>query len=185
MFDCRANSQQSHKLLGRAEGNPRGFGLYAVERIEPGELLVRWGGLVMGRVGLARLPAALQSISLQIDEEQFLVPLRPCAADRVNHSCDPNAGMSGPLTLVAMRVIMPGEEVCYDYAMSDGSDYDEFECGCGAASCRGRVTGQDWRQPALWQRYAGYFSPYLERRIAALGAIDGTIDGVGYRTMSR
>ena len=34
--------------------------------------------------------------------------------------------------------------------------------------CRGRVTGEDWRNPALWERYAGHFSPYLERRIKAL-----------------
>jgi hypothetical protein len=170
MLDCRATSHQSHKLLGRADTNTRGFGLFAVERIAAGELLVRWGGVALGRRGFTRLPPALQSISLQIDEERFLVPLHPCAADRVNHSCDPNAGMRGPFSLVAMRNIRPGQELCYDYAMSDGSDYDEFECRCGAPNCRGRVTGHDWRQPDLWQRYRGYFSPYLERRIHALRA---------------
>jgi hypothetical protein len=30
------------------------------------------------------------------------------------------------------------------------------------------VTGDDWRNPTLWERYAGHFSPYLERRIRAL-----------------
>jgi uncharacterized protein len=168
MFRCRATSYQSHKLLGRVESNGRGFGLYAVEPIEAGELLVRWGGAVLGRSGFAGLPAALRAITLQIDDDRFLVPIHPCAADRVNHSCEPNAGMSGPFSLVALRVILPGEEMCYDYAMSDGSDYDEFECHCGAPSCRGRVSGRDWRRPALWKRYAGHFSPYLERRIRAL-----------------
>jgi hypothetical protein len=170
MLDCRATSQQSHKLLGRADANTRGFGLFAAERIEAGEVLVRWGGVALGRRGFDALSPALQSIGLQIDEDRFLVPLHPCAADRVNHSCDPNAGMRGPLTLVAMNVILPGQELRYDYAMSDGSDYDEFECRCGASNCRGRVTGQDWRRPSLWERYAGYFSPYLERRIRALRA---------------
>lgn len=67
-----------------------------------------------------------------------------------------------------MRPIGPGEEVTIDYAMCDGSPYDEFACACGSARCRGRVTGNDWRDPALWERYAGHFSPYLQRRIAAL-----------------
>jgi hypothetical protein len=58
--------------------------------------------------------------------------------------------------------------VTIDYAMCDGTAYDEFDCACGASTCRGRVTGADWRDPVLWERYAGYFSPYLERRIAAL-----------------
>jgi hypothetical protein len=30
------------------------------------------------------------------------------------------------------------------------------------------VTGDDWRNPILWKRYAGHFSPYLRRRIEAL-----------------
>ena len=30
------------------------------------------------------------------------------------------------------------------------------------------VTGADWRDPELQDKYAGWFSPYLERRIAAL-----------------
>ena len=52
--------------------------------------------------------------------------------------------------------------------MCDGTPYDEFECACGTSLCRGRVTGEDWRNPELWERYAGHFSPYLERRIKAL-----------------
>ena len=36
--------------------------------------------------------------------------------------------MRGNVMVVAMRDIAVGEELTYDYAMSDGSDYDEFEC---------------------------------------------------------
>ena len=54
--------------------------------------------------------------------------------------------------------------------MCDGSVYDEFDCYCGAHNCRGRVTGNDWKNPELWERYHGYFSPYLARRIEALKA---------------
>jgi hypothetical protein len=32
------------------------------------------------------------------------------------------------------------------------------------------VTGSDWRDPDLQEKYAGWFSPYLTRRIAALPA---------------
>ena len=33
----------------------------------------------------------------------------------------------------------------------------------------GKVTGNDWTLPELQERYQGYFSTYLARRIAALG----------------
>jgi hypothetical protein len=67
-----------------------------------------------------------------------------------------------------LRAIEKDEEVGFDYAMSDGTPYDEFSCVCGSANCRKVITGDDWRQQALWDRYAGYFSPYLQRRIDRL-----------------
>jgi hypothetical protein len=112
------------------------------------------------------MPATVRRYSLQVEENQYLVSLSDCEPpDYVNHSCDPNAGLSGQITLVAMRDIQPGEEITYDYAMSDGSPYDEFNCSCGSPHCRGHVSGEDWRRTDLWLRYAGYFSPYLQRRI--------------------
>jgi hypothetical protein len=55
--------------------------------------------------------------------------------------------------------------------MSDGSAYDEFECQCNTPHCRGRVTGNDWANPDLWERYGRHFSPYLLRRIEKLRAV--------------
>jgi hypothetical protein len=66
--------------------------------------------------------------------------------------------------------IEPGEEINFDYAMCDGTPYDEFECECGCENCRGRITGSDWARPELWEKYDGYFMPYLARRIEALKA---------------
>jgi hypothetical protein len=67
-----------------------------------------------------------------------------------------------------MQDINPREEACFNYAMSDGSAYNEFLCACGEANCRGRVTGDDWRRSELWVRCTGFFSPYLERQISGL-----------------
>ena len=69
--------------------------------------------------------------------------------DYINHSCEPNAGLDGQITIVALHRIHAGEEVTIDYAMCDGTPYDEFDCACGALVCRGRVTGDDWRDPDI------------------------------------
>ena len=107
--------------------------------------------------------------SIQVEENIYQVPCRePEGGDFINHSCMPNAGLSSSVSLVAMRDIRPGEEICFDYAMSDGTPYDEFECQCGTLYCRGQVTGDDWQRLELQKRYAGYFSPYLQRRINQL-----------------
>jgi hypothetical protein len=71
-----------------------------------------------------------------------------------------------------MRDIKIGEEVCFDYAMSDTMAYDEFNCLCGASTCRGKVGGNDWQRPELQKRYAGFFAPHVQRKIDAQHAFE-------------
>ena len=146
-----------------------GFGSVASEPIAAGEVVAAFGGRCVTRDEFDLLPVSQQVRSLQIDEQLFLAGApEPEPADFINHSCDPNCALSGSVILIAARDIEAGEELSYDYATSDGSDYDEFECSCGSAACRGKITGHDWMLPELQLRYRGSFSPYLARRIAAL-----------------
>ena len=154
----------SHKAEGRAAPG-RGEGLFAREAIACGEPIVEWTGRALSLAQWQRVPQRIRENSVQIGDDAYLVPDVLVAGDHVNHSCEPNAGLRGDRTIVAMRDIAAGEEITYDYAMSDGSPYDEFVCCCGAPACRGNVTGDDWRRPELQERYRGWFSPYLAARI--------------------
>jgi hypothetical protein len=146
-----------------------GKAVVARELIEPGEVIAVWSGRIVSAEELDDLSAEIRRHTVQVEEGLYLASLSADEPpDYINHSCDPNAGLAGQITIVAMQAIHPGDEVTIDYAMCDGSPYDEFDCACGTACCRGRVTGDDWRNPALWERYGGHFSPYLLRRIAAL-----------------
>ncbi len=82
----------------------------------------------------------------------------------LNHSCEPNSGLQGPIVFIAMRDIATGEELTFDYAMTDDEPY-EMECCCGSKNCRGTITGFDWRKPELQRKYDGYFSWFIQRRI--------------------
>ena len=165
----RPTAYLSPKLECKPHRGKGDFGVFAREPVRAGEVVVVWGGDVMTAEKFAELPLYVQQHSLQVEEDLYLVPdAVDEAADFINHSCEPNTGMSGQIVLVALYDIAPGEEVCFDYAMSDGGPYDEFVCACGAPSCRGKITGNDWKRPELWERYAGHFSPYLQRRIDRL-----------------
>lgn len=91
----------------------------------------------------------------------------------INHSCEPNAGFSGQITLVAMRNIAAGEEITYDYAMTDietesEDPWDPEACLCGTANCRGAISGNDWQQPEIQTKYQGYFSEHVAKAINSL-----------------
>ena len=49
-----------------------------------------------------------------------------------------------------------------------GIQGNEFECCCNTPYCRGQFTGNDWKNPVLWERYGDYFSPYLREKIKKL-----------------
>jgi len=65
----------------------------------------------------------------------------------INHSCDPNCGLridDGRAYLFAIRPILRGEEISFDYSTSmEGTSDREakrlYPCFCGAATCRGTI----------------------------------------------
>ena len=159
-------------LTPKAQARPagdKGWGSFVHEPINAGEVVAAFGGWVVTRATLAGMSDDRQSRSIQIDDDLYLVSGdTPEPGDMLNHSCEPNCGVLGSQLLVAMRDIAPGEELTFDYAMCDTSDYDEFRCLCEALTCREIVTGADWRKTDLQEKYAGWFSSYVARRIAAL-----------------
>jgi hypothetical protein len=159
-------------LSPKAEARPagsKGWGSFAVEPIRAGETVAAFGGWVVNRETLSGMSHDRQGRSIQVDDDLYLVSDEtPEPGDMLNHSCEPNCGLSGSALLVAMRDIAVGEEVTFDYAMCDASDYDEFTCMCGQPACRAVVTGSDWRDPVIQAKYQGWFSPYLVKRIVAL-----------------
>jgi uncharacterized protein len=146
-----------------------GCGVFTKSTILKGELVSLWGGRIIHKDELdPGMPRFTQRV-LQVDEDLYLLTAEaPEPNDCFNHSCEPNLGFLGQVGLIALRDIDLGEELMFDYAMSDGGAYDEFECFCGSTHCRKKITGNDWKLAELWSRYEGYFSPYLSRRIALL-----------------
>jgi hypothetical protein len=87
----------------------------------------------------------------------------------LNHSCDSNLWFKGAVTLLARRGAEPGEELTIDYALfeADEAFRAPWPCRCGTENCRGTVTGRDWQPADVQARYAGHFSPLLEKWIAS------------------
>ena len=98
-----------------------------------------------------------------------LPPPLLCVRYFVNHSCDGNCWYQGDDLLVAMRDIEEGEELVYDYALTE-ADPDWVlapQCLCGKAACRGRVTGNDWQRADLQLQYADHFTSHILALIKA------------------
>jgi SET domain-containing protein len=78
-----------------------------------------------------------------------------------NHSCEPNCGIKGLFQIVAMREIMPSEELTWDYDMSEDNYHWDMECRCGAATCRKKIGAFRNLPLEHRERYRGYISEWL------------------------
>jgi len=144
------------------KGSPSGIegrGLFATGSFATDELVAIKGGHIVDSETLSGLPERLQASEIQIADGFYLVALTDEEYEPImlflNHSCEPNVGFAGNSVLVAMCDVAPGEELTTDYALFDTSS-DEMACRCGQLSCRGQITGADWKLPELQAKYAGY-----------------------------
>jgi hypothetical protein len=152
-----------------------GCGVFARQPIQKGELVSLWGGRIVTEVELDRDMQDFTQRILQIEEGFYLeTPSLLEPADCFNHSCDPNIGFTGQIGLRAMRDIEAGEELNFDYAMCDGSAYDEFDCYCGAEHCRGLLPA-GLKKPELWENMT-VLSAVPGDRIARLLTLRGMVD---------
>ena len=152
----------------KRESTVHGRGLFAVVAIAKEETIAVKGGHIYGWQTHRSIEQRFGPTDVQIAEDLFIGPL--CGEEvegcmlHLNHSCDPNVGIRGEITFVTMREIAEGEELTFDYAMTDDEEYN-MPCHCGSELCRGVVNGSDWKLPELQVRYRRYFSNYLQEKI--------------------
>lgn len=85
-----------------------------------------------------------------------------------NHCCDPNLGWEDARTLVTIAPVTAGTELVTDYAMSVVEPGWYLRCHCPSYRCRQMVEGTDWQITQLQRRYAGWWSPAVQRLIDAV-----------------
>lgn len=142
-------------------------GFFAIDFIKKDEVVAIKKGVNMTREEMVQLKLG-GGVGLQIDDNLYISPSNAEDFSKsmiyINYSCNPNLGMKGNNTVVAFRDIIPGEELVLDYAMFVNDD-SFFECRCNANECRKTITGKDWAKEELQEKYKGYFSEYIQRKI--------------------
>jgi hypothetical protein len=109
-----------------------GEGVITLSRFKPGDTVFSFTGF---------LTTEITQYSLQIRRGMHLHD--PFFMGKVLHSCDPNTSCNmRTRTFTALKPILPGDLITMDYAETEEVLYKPFPCSCGAADCRGFVTGK-------------------------------------------
>jgi uncharacterized protein len=163
-----------HPAVRVGPSTVEGRGLFATADLLAGTVVVVLGGRVVGTEELRRLIVAADADpdtpyvdTVGLDGGRHLVLDAGTPAHFGNHSCEPNLWHEDAVTVVARRDVAAGEELTVDYATQTTEPGWAMTCRCGAASCRGQVTGRDWARGDLQVRYGRHWVPALLRRIDA------------------
>ncbi|KAK9794029.1 hypothetical protein WJX73_005959 [Symbiochloris irregularis] len=128
----------------------KGKGLVALQDIQEGDLVIEYVGEVIGRAeGQSRAEryskAGRQHVYVMKLSAEVLIDATERGGDArfVNHSCAPNCeaerwqvGHEERIAVVAAQDIKAGQEITYDYRLSDCTA-QSVRCCCGAEKCRG------------------------------------------------
>ncbi len=101
--------------------------------------------------------------TLQIDAGVHLAP-GDAAWAMMNHSCAPNCAIDiGRRRVLALRAIVPGEELTFNYLTTEWDMASPFPCTCGAAHCPGMIRGYRFLGAAQRDAIDANAAPFLLR----------------------
>jgi len=135
-----------------------GQGVFARQRIEAGEVIAEFDGEIYPFT----YPGWTEDLlNHTVQFERFRFRDATGLARYLNHSCEPNCGIKDLFKIVAMRPIDPGEEVTFDYEMTEDSEWWRMRCQCGTPSCRRIIGAYRSMPPEVRARYRGFISEWL------------------------
>ncbi|KHN76873.1 putative histone-lysine N-methyltransferase set-2 [Toxocara canis] len=140
------------KMIKFARSRIHGWGIYALEAIAPGEMIVEYvGQKIRPTVADERerryISKGMDSSYLfRIDCDNVIDATNMGNFARfINHSCQPNCYAKAVVLDGEKRIVIysktqisKGEEITYDYNFPVEEE-DKVECLCGAPSCRGTL----------------------------------------------
>jgi SET domain-containing protein len=131
-----------------------GKGVFAVAPIAAGDVIVEYRGeLISWPEAVRRHPHdpsdPNHTFYFHVDDGRVIDALVGGNSARwINHACEPNCEADevapGRVFIKALRDLSPGEELFYDYGLviegrQTAKLKKQFECRCGAPSCRGTM----------------------------------------------
>jgi SET domain-containing protein len=99
-------------------------------------------------------------LSVQLDEEKHIL-LAPTYLQYINHSCDPNVFFdTSSMTLIALKSIEIGEELCFFYPSTEWEMIQPFKCHCKSVDCLGQIQGAKFLSKEQKAKYQ--FSEFIQ-----------------------
>ena len=146
----------------------QGKGIFADEKIKRGELIRYIKGKPKEFTVKDKGDEMAYPNWIGIGKNKWIDPIYPNLY--WNHSCNPNAGLKGKVSVFAIRNITKGEEITIDYSTIEETDGWEMKCGCGEKNCRKVIKSIQYLPEKTFDKYMPYIPTYFKKRYLKLNS---------------
>ena len=149
---------KTNPYILKKKSSVHGFGIFAKTLIPKGTRVVEYVGEKITKAEADRRGPKLVRYAKEHKEQGavYLFELNKRydidghvsynTAKYINHSCDPNCEIEiirGHIWVVALKDIIKGEELSYNYGYEDISEYEDHPCYCGTNRCVGYILSEE------------------------------------------
>ncbi len=149
------------KHIYHANSDIEGLGLRIGEDAKRGDTIFIFKGPLKFKVNKNKKDALDNPDWVGVDKDKWIDPAKPYKF--INHSCNPNTGIKGKVTVVALRDLKEGDEITIDYSTIEGDPLWEMKCLCKEKNCRKIVRSMQFLPEEQFKKYLPYVSTYFKK----------------------
>ena len=149
------------KHIYHANSKIDGLGVFAGENIKKGESIQYIKGEAKFYVPKNKSESLSYPNWIGVGKNKWIDPDYP--NKYLNHSCNPNSGIKGKVTMIALKDIKEGEEVTIDYSIIEGDYMWEMKCKCDESNCRGIIGSVQFLPKKQFDKYMPYVPKYFQK----------------------
>lgn len=153
--------------IGDANKVRKGFqsGLFAAKDLAVGEIIFHARGEKVVLEVLNKKDSASYANALGLQRGLWINPPNTNPLRFLNHSCEPNAGIKGKVTIVARRPIKKDEHITIDYSITECDEFWDLghTCACGAKNCRKKITAIQTLPLSTYKKYLPFINLHMQK----------------------
>jgi hypothetical protein len=134
--------------------------LFALRKFKPGEIIATFSA--------GTISAEPTYLTIQVGIRKH-VTFDPEYLQYINHSCEPNVFIdTTTMQAVALKEILPQEEMTFFYPSTEWRMRQRFHCYCGSPLCLGEIKGAAYLNKEAQERYR--FTDFIQQQLAKRAA---------------
>ncbi|KKU75832.1 MAG: Nuclear protein SET [Candidatus Yanofskybacteria bacterium GW2011_GWA1_48_10] len=158
----QSKQKHRHRKVHIKESGIDGVGIFAKRNIKRHEGIAVIKGELVSHMVVDKKTSAVGQNWIGVGKNKWI---NPTIFAHINHSCDPNAGIKGSRTIVALKNIKKGEEIFIDYSITeeDALWVLNKKCQCGSKKCRKVIKSIQFLPKKVFDSYLPYIPKYFQK----------------------